>query len=109
MILHSGNPFVAVKSTQTVTVFAPDDYRLSLLLMTLPAMSLRVLYYALANVESDGSVEIRPQVVGRMASTTGTYVSESVRTLVKYKILARRTRWKYWLSPNVARTMQIQF
>ncbi|WP_097125223.1 hypothetical protein [Spirosoma fluviale] len=89
-------------------MYRPDEYKLNQLLTTVTPMALRVLFFALATVSPDGSVELRPVAMTRQFQTDASFIGRAVRELVKYKMLARKNRFEFWLSPAIASPITFQ-
>ncbi|QDK81566.1 hypothetical protein EXU85_24330 [Spirosoma sp. KCTC 42546] len=102
------NPYPRHDDLVQGTFFQPEDYKLNLIMVTLRPISLRVLFYALAHLEADGSVELSPVKMASKFMTDSSYIGKGIRELVHFKLMAYRTRSVFWLNPGVAKPISIQ-
>ena len=108
IVYHLVNPYEKSVTAHTATIFDPDEYQFNQIVCSLPAVALRVLFYALKNLRDDGTVELKPVVMARLIQTPSTFIALGVRTLIKYNIIQRQTRTTFWLSPRVAKPISVQ-
>ena len=107
VVYHDKNPYGGAGMTQHAAVYVADDYRLDLMLQSLQPISLRVFLYILRHLEPDGSVDLHPQVIARRIKTSSAFVSVGTRDLVKYNLIARNTRYRFWVSDLVAKPITL--
>ena len=102
------DPYPQEEGIYKGVMFKPDDYKLSLMVMRLSPISLRVLTYAMASMQADGSVELSAIKMSRMFQINSSFISKGIQELIRYNFLARRSRSVFWLNPSVARPLTIQ-
>ncbi len=100
-------PFKPQSKEVAFTVITTDDYLLQLL-ATRPPLATRLFLLLLSRLEPDGTAAMSFKEMKKGIWAADSNLSRGLKALADADIIAKKSRGRYYLNPNIARRMSFQ-